>query len=705
MQVINTNVMSLNAQRNLTTNSASLSTVIQRLSSGLRINSAKDDAAGLAISERFTTQIRGLNQATRNANDGISLAQTAEGALSEVSSNLQRIRELAVQSRNATNSASDRAALDAEVQERIREINRVASQTEFNGLKLLDGSFTEQVFQVGANFGQTISLKEIASSTGAALGLEGGNLTNYAATGTAVQAGYSQGALKINGATVATNSADAKAIADAINALNSLYGASASNVQTVNFNNVVGLAATPATPATTGASGAFTTAVSGGAAAVPAETAAGTVMFADVTLGAGETYSIVVNFEGTDYTFFTQTDGVATAADIDQAVAVFGGSALAAAGFTVAGDGTNGDLQFIRADGKNFTVTVTNDAAAGGFTDGDLVTGSVTTTNGVEATTETFTLEIGGATYYSATLGNGGTVTAADLDAALSTFLANNSAFTATGSFAAGTINFQRADGVNFTAEITSNFTGTPGDFANWGSSVTTTDGVEAEADTNPNFSLLLDGTAIDLSSALGVGDFTITAAEVAGIINGLDGYTATASGSAITITKLDGSNFTLQATGTDQVDGVEGLDVGALTTYRGSVAINSQIAVEIGGSDPSAAGLTAGAAAETQVAYGAVNVLTAANADIVLRVLDSALNIINGSRAQLGAVQNRFESVIANLRTSSENLTASRSRIRDADFAAETAELTRNQILQQAGIAMLAQANALPQSVLSLLR
>src|SRR5919204_3336783 len=133
-QVINTNVMALNAQRNLTTSQGQLATALQRLSSGLRINSAKDDAAGLAISERFTTQIRGLNQAARNANDGISLAQTAEGALGSISDNLQRMRELAVQSANATNSASDRAALQQEVAQLKSEIDRVATQTQFNGI-------------------------------------------------------------------------------------------------------------------------------------------------------------------------------------------------------------------------------------------------------------------------------------------------------------------------------------------------------------------------------------------------------------------------------------------------------------------------------------------------------------------------------------------------------------------------------------------
>ena len=205
-QVINTNVMSLNAQRNLNASGSGLATSIQRLSSGLRINSAKDDAAGLAISERFTTQIRGLDVAIRNANDGISLAQTAEGAMVEIGNNLQRIRELAVQSANATNSKTDREALQAEVNQLIAEIDRVAKQTNFNGTKLLDGSFTGQLFQVGADAGQTISIDTITNAGKSALGatkFSTATLT-LAATGTAA-AGYAAiaaGTLTVNGKTV-----------------------------------------------------------------------------------------------------------------------------------------------------------------------------------------------------------------------------------------------------------------------------------------------------------------------------------------------------------------------------------------------------------------------------------------------------------------------------------------------------------------------
>ena len=160
-QVINTNVMSLTAQRNLNKSQTSLATSLQRLSSGLRINSAKDDAAGLAISERMTSQIRGLNQAIRNANDGISFAQTAEGALSTIGDAMQRIRELAVQAANDTNSATDRQALNNEVQQLIQEVNRIASSTQFNGQNVLDGSAASQVYQVGANAGQTITVSGV----------------------------------------------------------------------------------------------------------------------------------------------------------------------------------------------------------------------------------------------------------------------------------------------------------------------------------------------------------------------------------------------------------------------------------------------------------------------------------------------------------------------------------------------------------------
>ncbi|HDS1220824.1 flagellin [Stenotrophomonas sp. TWI143] len=390
-QVINTNTMSLNAQRNLSTSGASLATTIQRLSSGSRINSAKDDAAGLAISERFGTQIRGTDVAIRNANDGISLAQVAEGSLTEIGNNLQRIRELSVQSSNATNSASDRKALQAEVTQLVSEIDRVAKQSEFNGTKLLDGSFSSQLFQVGANAGQAIAIDKVVDAKTESLGT-----ATFATGGTAILAASTDGA-RITGKVM------------------------------------------------------------------------------DVDIGTVE------------------IKAGATAEEAAKAVA----------------------------------------------------------------------------TAINAKIGEAG---------------------------------------------------------------------IYAEANS--------DGT-MKLSSVKEGKD--VVAADIA----------------------LERSNF----------DAAAG-------TWSANAA---------------AAAYTAGTA--TAASVQKLDVSTVLGAQQALEVVDKALGSINNTRADLGAIQNRFTSVVANLQTSTENLSASRSRIKDTDFAKETAELTRTQILQQAGTAMLAQANQVPQGVLSLLR
>jgi flagellin len=274
--IINTNVVSLNAQRNLSSSQNALATSLQRLSSGMRINSAKDDAAGLAISERMSSQIRGLNQAARNANDGISMAQTAEGALGEIGNNLQRIRELAVQSRNASNSVSDRTALNNEVQQVKAEIDRVASSTSFNGTKLIDGSFTNQSFQVGANVGETISISSLVDARSSSLGTSTSstaNVTGAAATGfTAITAGD----LTVNGVSVGAVAAGGNAatqganIAAAINTVSSTTNVTATadaagKVTLTNgsgSNTVVAFAGASATTATTGLTAGTTTASS-----------------------------------------------------------------------------------------------------------------------------------------------------------------------------------------------------------------------------------------------------------------------------------------------------------------------------------------------------------------------------------------------------------------------------------------------------------
>jgi flagellin len=582
-QIINSNIASLTAQRNLNTSQNDLNTSLQRLSSGLRINSAKDDAAGLAISERFTTQIRGLNQAQRNANDGISLAQTAEGDLAAITNNLQRIRELAVQSANATNSSSDRAALQLETAELIAEIDRVASTSAFNGVKLLDGSFASQQFQVGANVGETVSISSISSSRALSLGQTTGAT---ATVGTAVQAGFTAGDLTVNGNAI-TATADAKAIADAITASDVNLTATATNVQAgVTFTDVVGTAAVAATPTTTTALGAVTTDA--------------------VSTVDGQQYQLTI--DGIDVLNVTQASGSAETINTARLQAGFDAFDTAEAGYTIAGSLATNDLVVTKADG----------------------------TDAVIALTDTFN---------------------------------TTGAATGQGAFV--------ATHANGTPEVV---------------------GVA------PDFTLSLDGTALDLTAA-GT-DGTITGTEIAAAItaSGVTGYTGVSGTSGtLSFTKTDGSNAVFVEGGTDAA--------ADLATFRGIVAsvVSSDGDLTIAGTAPANAGLTAevitasGALVGTTIA--ATDISTVAGANAAILSVDSALTTVNTSRASLGAIQNRFDSVVSSIQTTSENLSASRSRIRDADFAEETAALTRAQILQQAGVSILSQANSLPQNVLALLQ
>jgi len=269
--VINTNISSINAQRNLSISQNDLATSLQRLSSGLRINSAKDDAAGLAISERMTTQIRGLNQATRNANDGVSLAQVAEGALAGIGDALQRIRELAIQSANATNSASDRAALNVESAQLIAEVERVADSTNFNGVNLVDGTFTTQQFQVGADVNQTISVASIVNAQTANLG-DGVTAQN---TGTVAAVG-AFGVLSLNGTTI-TPSALGSTVAE-----QALFNANAIN----DFSATTGVFATSSGATLTLTSAADIVVAGAGAIVADGLVVPGTIL-ADATTTGG----------------------------------------------------------------------------------------------------------------------------------------------------------------------------------------------------------------------------------------------------------------------------------------------------------------------------------------------------------------------------------------------------------------------------------
>ena len=511
-QVINTNTMSLNAQRNLGTSGANLATTIQRLSSGMRINSAKDDAAGLAISERFTTQIRGANQAARNANDGISLAQTAEGALGEIGNNLQRVRELAVQSRSATNSDSDRQALNAEVQLLKQEIQRVAEQTNFNGTNLLDGTFTNQAFQIGANQGQTINISQVANANISKLG-------NW---------------------TSATNDASSTGVI----ANGGAAGPKATN---------------------TAASGAFT------------------------TVAAGTAYSLSVN----GISIINQAAGGATAVDAAAIDTALSDSTLtkklADAGITFTGKAADDDLVFSKADGTDIKVDQS-----------------------------------------------------------------------ATGGFAA--------------AFVTTHNTGTEAVAASFGKTSFTISGTVGGK--------LGPAVTIDLESAKTAGDRATQLVNAVNAKTHETGVSAALVEGKVQLTGKEG-NFTVASATNDAAGNTALLEATGLTT--GTTANYS--------------------AGSAKTGFADLDISSKGGADNAILAMDAALNSINSARADLGAIQNRFTSVVANLNTSSENMSAARSRIRDVDYASETAELTRNQILQQAGTAMLAQANQSSQNVLSLLR
>ncbi|MBX9836105.1 MAG: flagellin [Burkholderiaceae bacterium] len=501
---INTNISSLTAQRNLGMSQSSLNTSIARLSSGLRINSAKDDAAGLAISERFTSQIRGINQASRNANDGISLAQVTEGALGTAGNILQRVRELAVQSANATNSAGDRKALQDEVGQLVAELDRISLTTQFNGKNLLDGTFGTAQFQVGANANQTI----VASTANMRTSVYGNN-QNLASNATAV------GAQAGSVATNATNN-----------------GVSASNF-TIN-----------------GSLGTKTAAI--------------------LANSSAKASAAAINGIKDD-------TGVSATARTEVSL-VFGASAT---------------------DGA-FSMTLSSENSATAL--------------------ETVSFIVPGGT-------------GADRYAT-----------------AVSAINEKSAK------------TGVTASLSDTGSYIILT---------NPS------GSDISVGSSLGVANAgTISVQKL-----GADGVTA---GGAITLAAAVTTGMT------SNVSGYITLDADKAFSFAGSAASGSALA-QTGNS--------------TLNKVADLDITSFKKATEALKTVDSALGFVNSERAKLGALQSRFETAIANLDVTSENLSASRSRIQDADFAKETANLSRAQILQQAGTAMVAQANQLPQGVLSLLK
>jgi flagellin len=609
-QVINTNVASLNSQRNLTTSQGQLATALQRLSSGLRINSAKDDAAGLAISERFTTQIRGLNQAVRNANDGISLAQTAEGALGETGNALQRIRELAIQSANSTNSASDRAALNAEASQLLAEVQRIAQTTQFNGQNILDGTFSSAQFQVGANANQTISFGVQGATTNA--------LGAYQATSAAVTSSAFDGAgFTINGVEVGVSAATSAA---GVTADSATAKATAINAK----SNQTGVTATASNS------------VTGSAPVARSGLANGALQINGVAVGA----------IARDANAVTQGRNAATAIN----------AVSNQTGVTAAADASTGALTLSTADGRNIALT-SSAATAAGATSIFNATGLDVSTGANASGNDALTLQV---------------AAAYDLSTPGATSLTDGDTFS--------------LDGLTYEFSSTGTVTGS-------NVRVTVADGdavgvVAAAIQTAVHAQYLAGNTSVDATVATDTVTFTNSKL---GANSTFAGYSETVHGASTTALVQ-----TSTVTGTASADG-------SGVTTRGSLTLSSASNFTLGGADLAFGGLAAATPSLSRLE--GVNISTVAGANAAIAVLDGALSQVTSIRADLGAVQNRFASTISNLQTTSENLSASRSRILDADFAAETANMTRAQILQQAGTAILAQANAIPQNVLSLLR
>lgn len=514
--VINTNSASLNAQRNLSKSQTTLSTAMERLSSGLRINKAADDAAGLAISSRMTTQINGLNQASRNANDGISLASTAEGALSELTANLQRVRELAVQAANSTNSSSDRAALDQEVQQRLQEIDRAAQQTAFNGQKVLDGSFGSATFQVGANVGETISIGLSTSMRTSAIGktadyvgtAQYDSTKAVGAQGAGVVAGtaFASGDLTIAIGTASAVTVGASAdLSSGTGNAGRTAGSAYSKVQAINSASIPGLTATADTTVS--------------------------FSFSNIATATETGYSLSINGQAIYSAYNAVSAGTdLTGSTVAQAI----NTNAAATGVTASFDSVTGRMTLNAADGRNIALSQTSAVTAGA---------------GLGATT-----------------GN------------------NN--------------------------------------------------------------------TANDALTSL-----------------------TTVAGTAVT------------------------------GTYSGTIRLTANETITLGGANEAYAGYTDG----QQMALGssALNsssVTSVANANTTITRIDSALSTVSALRSTLGAIQNRFQSAINSTDATAENLTAARSRIQDADFASESSKMTSANILQQAGVSVLSQANSSQQSILKLL-
>ena len=678
-QVINTNVNSLLAQRNLGKSQSSLEVSLARLSSGLRINSAKDDAAGLAIANRFTTQIRGLDQAARNANDGVSLAQTAEEGLNSISTNLQRLRELAVQAANGSLTADDRQSLNSEAKQLIAEVDRVGKETSFNGVKLLDGSVTDAKLHVGANANQTISFSVSAAT------IDRMGVTDKASASSVTVRGDSKfetaigsSDLVINGVSIGASQAAYDTTSYTDKSYSAISKAAAINLQSA----ATGVVAQVNTNKQEG------TATSAAAAAK-----SGNVTINGITIGV-----TVVNGD--------------TAATRQSVVAAINAK-VGQTGVKATDTGTDsGGIELEAADGRNITVALTTVSAAD---------------TGITAGTAYGTFSLSSDKDITVAEGVGGDSRKAGLTTGVyQTGVANLAAGNlTTNAFSAGdfTINGVQIGKSSATADAAS-YTFKSGSAIAKASAinqVSAQTGVAAVVNENvvrgaaqtataATGTITINGiTTQNFATTTDAGYSRTVTVNAINAISGQTGVVAVDTGSPTAGVKLvakDGRNVTVAFTGVTSAR----TGVAAAGTNIGTYTLQSTKAIEIGkGSNglEQYGGLAVGTfgIAKNGTAIKDVDLSTQDGANKAITAVDNALALVDKNRSGLGAIQNRLASTITNLQGTSQSLTAARSRIQDADFAAETAQLTRGQILQQAGVSILAQANQLPQLALSLLR
>lgn len=669
-QIINTNIASINAQRNLDNSQSANQTALQRLSSGLRINSAKDDAAGLAISTRFDSQIRGLNVSIRNAGDGVSLAQTAEGALGSITNNLLRIRDLALQSANGTNSAIDRQALDQEVQQLKAEVKRVSDQTNFNGTKLLDGSFSGVTFQIGANEGESVTVS-IEGATVDQLGSALGDGITSDADNNPMDAGD----LVINGIAVGASSGTDDAFSSANQDASAISKAAAINdvsdrtdvKAVVNETSLVGSSYTSS----------------------------------DVNA------NITINGILIDVSTSANIEDIANLQSVANSINLSSGQTGVKAVFD--GNPTTG-IQLVAEDGRNIILedAGTNTEDVGLAVDG-VYSGTFTLISSdgspIELDTTTGDISNTGLAVGRFSGSNSGAIGAAvgqnafatgDLvlngvpvgpsQASFDTASSGNQDSSAISKAAA--IN-QVSDRTGVRAEVNSTIVN--------GGSITDGTGQTGNVDIN--------GVTINIAYSASDTSTDIQNTVLSAINNkaGQTGVSAEAFGATFRLIAEDGRNI--------EIDNLNGITNSGLTasSTQSSITLLSAGKIEIssitGAVQESGFDIGTFGSSQSGQLIQDIDISTSDGAILAISAIDNALTAINFQRANLGAIQNRFESTITNQAIAAENFTEASSRIRDADFAAETAELSRSQVLQSAGLSILSQANGQPQQVLQLLQ